>query len=251
MNKFLFSATIIVFNLFNGLAQVSLEVSNYSTGAIIANNAVISETVMAGGQSHTSIKVKNIGTGTKIFGITRTDITMNPGSVAYFCFAGQCYTPVVFSSPASNQLTLTTGQSDLTGVLYYDENATLAGYSEVKYKIFDINNISDNIVFTFKFNSIVSSIKENNFGLASVSDVYPNPSTASNSKINITSNVSINDVEIKITNALGSVVSSRKVDLNSGKNIIELDNDSLNSGIYFVSISSTNHKIVKKFTITK
>jgi hypothetical protein len=251
MNKFLFSATIIVFNLFNGLAQVSLEISNYSTGAIIANNAVISETVMAGGQSHTSIKVKNIGTGTKIFGITRTDITMNPGSVAYFCFAGQCYTPVVFSSPASNQLTLTTGQSDLTGVLYYDENATLAGYSEVKYKIFDINNISDNIVFTFKFNSIVSSIKENNFGLASVSDVYPNPSTASNSKINITSNVSINDVEIKITNALGSVVSSRKVDLNSGKNIIELDNDSLNSGIYFVSISSTNHKIVKKFTITK
>jgi hypothetical protein len=251
MNKFLFSATIIVFNLFNGLAQVSLEISNYSTGAIIANNAVISETVMAGGQSHTSIKVKNIGTGTKIFGITRTDITMNPGSVAYFCFAGQCYTPVVFSSPASNQLTLTTGQSDLTGVLYYDENATLAGYSEVKYKIFDINNITDNIVFTFKFNSIVSSIKENNFGLASVSDVYPNPSTASNSKINITSNVSINDVEIKITNALGSVVSSRKVDLNSGKNIIELDNDSLNSGIYFVSISSTNHKIVKKFTITK
>jgi hypothetical protein len=251
MNKFLFSATIIVFNLFNGLAQVSLEISNYSTGAIIANNAVISETVMAGGQSHTSIKVKNIGTGTKIFGITRTDITMNPGSVAYFCFAGQCYTPVVFSSPASNQLTLTTGQSDLTGVLYYDENATLAGYSEVKYKIFDINNISDNIVFTFKFNSIVSSIKENNFGLASVSDVYPNPSTASNSKINITSNVSINDVEIKITNALGSVVSSRKVDLNSGKNIIELDNDSLNSGIYFVSISSTNNKIVKKFTITK
>ncbi len=251
MNKFLFSATIIVFNLFNGLAQVSLEISNYSTGAIIANNAVISETVMAGGQSHTSIKVKNIGTGTKIFGITRTDITMNPGSVAYFCFAGQCYTPVVFSSPASNQLTLTTGQSDLTGVLYYDENATLAGYSEVKYKIFDINNISDNIVFTFKFNSIVSSIKENNFGFASVSDVYPNPSTASNSKINITSNVSINDLEIKITNALGSVVSSRKVDLNSGKNIIELDNDSLNSGIYFVSISSTNHKIVKKFTITK
>lgn len=251
MNKFLFSATIIVFNLFNGFAQVSLEISNYSTGAIISNNAVISETVMAGGQSHTSIKVKNIGTGTKIYGITRTDITMNPGSVAYFCFAGQCYTPVVFSSPASNQLTLTTGQSDLTGVLYYDENATLAGYSEVKYKVFDINNISDNIVFTFKFNSIVSSIKENNFGLASVSDVYPNPSTGSNSKINITSNASINDVEVKITNALGSVVSSRKVDLNSGKNIIELDNDSLNSGIYFVSISSTNHKIVKRFTITK
>lgn len=251
MNKILFISSIVVFNLINGFAQVSLEVSNSTSGSIIANNAVISETVVAGGQSHTSISIKNIGTGTKIFGITRTDITMNPGSVAYFCFAGQCYTPVVFSSPAANQLTLTTGQSDLTGALYYDENATLAGYSEVKYKIFDINNITDNTVFTFKFNSIVSSIKENNFGLASVSDVYPNPSTASNSKINITANVIINDVQIKIMNALGSEVSSRKVDLNSGKNIIELDNESLDSGIYFVTISSTNHKIVKKFTLNK
>jgi len=232
-------------------AQISLEVSNSTSGVIIANNSVISETVIAGGQSHTSITIKNIGTGTKIFGITRTDITMNSGSVAYFCFAGQCYTPIVFSSPAANQLTLTTGQSDATGSLYYDENATLAGYSEVKYKIFDINNISDNIIFTFKFNSIISSVKENNFGLASVSDVYPNPSTVINSKINITSNTSLSDVEVKITNALGSVVSSRKVDLSSGKNIIELDNDSLNSGIYFVTISSSNHKIVKKFTLTK
>jgi hypothetical protein len=251
MNKYLFSVTIILFNLINGLAQVSLEISNSTSGNIISNNAVISETVMAGGQSHTSIKVKNIGTGTKVFGMTRTDITMNPGSVAYFCFAGQCYTPIVFSSPSTNQLTLTSGQSDLTGVLYYDENATASGYSEVKYKIFDINNITDNVVFTFKFNSIISSIKENNLGLANVSDVYPNPSTASNSKINVTSNVNLSDVEIKITNALGSVVSNRKVDLNSGKNIIELDNDSLNSGIYFVTISSSNYKIVKKFTLTK
>ena len=250
MYKFLFSAAILVFNLMNGFAQVSLQITNSISGSAIVNNAIISETVIAGGQSHTSLTIKNIGTGTKIFGITRTDVTLNPGAVAYFCFGGQCYTPSVFSSPAANQLTLTTGQSDATGSLYYDENAALSGYSEVKYKIFDINNITDNVVFTFKFNSIVSSIQEKNFGLASVSDVYPNPSS-SNSKINITSHLNMNNVDIKITNALGSLVSVKTVDLSVGKNTIELDNENLSGGIYFVSISHNNNKIVKKFTLNK
>jgi hypothetical protein len=50
---------------------------------------------------------------------------------------------------------------------------------------------------------------------------------------------------------LGSVVSLKNIQLTAGKNNIQLDSESLNSGIYFATISSGSNKIVKKFTINK
>jgi hypothetical protein len=250
MKKLLFIITTIVLGSFYSKGQTSVEIKNFATSVIIPNNSIISETVIAGGLSHTTISVKNIGSVTKVFGITRVDLVLNTGSAAYFCFGGQCFTPIVFTSPAVNQLTLTPGQSNTTGVLYYEEDAVLAGYSEVKYKVFDVNNVADNVVFTFKFNSIVSSIKESYSVFAFVSDVFPNPSI-SKAQITVSSNVNIDNVIISITNALGSIVSTKNIDLSGGKNTVVLDTENLSSGLYFATILHSNTKIIKKFTLNK
>jgi len=86
--------------------------------------------------------------------------------------------------------------------------------------------------------------------LTSISDVYPNPS-ANKAQITVNSKVNTNNASVSITNALGSIISVKNIELSAGKNNIHLDSENLNSGIYFATISSGNNKIVKKFTVNK
>jgi hypothetical protein len=83
-----------------------------------------------------------------------------------------------------------------------------------------------------------------------VSEVFPNPS---NTKASIVVNAlsDLNTSTVSILNTLGSVVSSKNIELFMGKNTVSLDVETLSSGIYFATITSGNFKTVKKFTINK
>jgi hypothetical protein len=246
MKKLLLLISTLVIGLSNTNAQTSLEISNNSQGGLIQNNDVITDDVLSGGQSHIYIAIKNISSSTKTYGLKRTDVVLNTDADAYFCFAGTCYVPAVTTSP--NNVTLNAGQQDQPTQIYLDENG-VQGYSEIKYEVYDVNNPSDVVTFTFKYNPLLTSVKNHTALFASVSDVYPNPSV-NKAQIVVNSTVANNAV-ISITNALGSVVSSRNLELTAGKNTVALDAENLNSGIYFATISSGNSKIVKKFTINK
>ncbi len=249
MKKLLLLISTLIIGLSNTNAQSSIEVSNNSAGGLIANNDILTEDVLTGGQSHVYIAVKNISSTTKTYGFRRTDLVLNSGAEAYFCFAGTCYVPAVTTSP--NNVTLNAGQTDVPTQLYYDENVA-QGYSEIKYEVFDVNNPNDVLTFVFKYNPSFSpaAVKNNAALFSSASDVYPNPS-ANKAFISVNSTISINDAKVSITNALGSVVSTKTVDLSIGKNTVSLDSENLGAGIYFATISSNNTKIVKKFTINK
>ncbi|MES2761721.1 MAG: T9SS type A sorting domain-containing protein [Bacteroidota bacterium] len=243
---------LIVSGLFIGLsnldAQSSIELTNNSTGTPITNNSVFSEMVATGGQSHVYIQLKNIGSSTVTYAVKKYDIVTNSGGDAYFCWGGQCFPPTTTVTPVANYVTLTAGQLYTPQSFYYDETVA-EGYTEVKYELYDVNNPSDAIVFTFKFNPLSTSVRDNSSLFSAVSGVYPNPSV-SKAQISVNSKVNLSTV-VTITNALGAVVSAKNIDLSTGKNVITLDSENLTSGIYFATISSDNTKIVKKFTVNK
>ena len=248
MKKLLLLASTLIIGLTNFSAQTSIQLTNNSTGNPITNNSVILEDVATGGQSHVYLQLKNISSSSVTYAVKKTEIVINSGADAYFCWGGQCFPSSTTVTPVANYATLTAGEVYAPQSFYYDENST-EGYSEVQYELYNVNNPNDAITFTFKFNPNLLSVRNNGNLFTSISDVYPNPS-ANKAQIMINSKINTN-TSVSIVNALGSVVSVKNIELFAGKNSIHLDSENLNSGIYFATISSGNTKIVKKFTVNK
>jgi hypothetical protein len=237
-------------------AQSSVIVNDFSNGQVsIANNSILSLTTLSGDHLTTEINVKNTSNTTKVYKLKRTDEILNPGASAYFCVGGgNCYTPATTIAPLSVTLTAngTSGDDLYSQSLMYLldlEEATNPGISHIKYEIYDVNNPSDLFTFTIYYNDAVS-VKENSQLFASISNVYPNPSINS-ANINLVSAEFLDNATLSITNSLGAIVSSKKIDLVAGKNTVTINSEFLVSGIYFVTISSNKNKIVKKFTVNK
>jgi hypothetical protein len=249
MKKLILIISSLIIAISNLDAQTSIELTNNSTGIVITNNSDILEDVATGGQSHVYIQLKNISSSTVTYAVKKTEILINSGADAYFCWGGQCFPTTTTVTPAANYKTLAAGEVYAPQSFYYDENVA-AGYSEIKYEIYNINNPNDAIAFTFKFNPTLTSIKNNSLHVASISDVYPNPAV-NKAQLLINCNSIGNNAVINITNALGSVVISKNIELSLGKNAVVLDTESLTSGVYFATILTNNTKTIKKFTINK
>lgn len=237
---------------FGGLeatAQSSLSVTNISDGnSPVVNSYTLYVGIDNNSSSQIDFNVTNTSANTTSYKVRRYEDLLNPGGAAYFCFNGTCYTPTTFVSPTA--MTLTTGQDAISLQkpiqLHYDE-APSAGLSNIRYHIYNTNDANDVFVLTISY-SPSASLKNNHSVLSSVSAVYPNP--ASNQAfIAIQSNTNGANVAVTITNALGSVVSTKNSTLALGKNVLGLDSENLNSGIYFVTLVSGSTKYVKKFII--
>lgn len=235
-----------------GVKAQSFEMYDGSGGAMITNNQIITEDVLVGGQSHIYVYIKNTSSSSTTYAIRRTDQVLNSGSEAYFCFGslGTCFPPSSTTVTPTDYLTVDAGASSGNQQLYFDENGPNQGYSEIIYEFFNVNNTSDKITFTFRFNPLLSGIKENSALFSSVSSVYPNPSN-NNAHIKLHSTANIKNASVSILNSLGSTVSSNTTALNLGDNTVRLDTESLPSGIYFATISAGKTKIVKKFVVNK
>ena len=249
MKKHLLSISIVLV-AFIAKAQTSITVTDNSTSAVISNSATIYATTTGSAAEEKDFTVKNTSGGTISYHVRRTDIVLNKisssdSAVARFCFGTACFVPTTTITPTPVAIASNATQSLKT---YLDE-ATISGLSKVKYQIFNASNVNDIFTFTIFYNSPLK-VKENADILESVSDVFPNPST-NKAQLIINSNVNTSNVIITITNALGSTVSTKTIDLYNGKNAILLDIENLNTGIYFAAISTSNNKIVKKFTINK
>jgi hypothetical protein len=150
-------------------------------------------------------------------------------------------------------MTLTPNQtlsSQSISLLLDLEEAPTPGYSSIRYQIYNINDASDVFNFTLKYNDMGVSVKENASAFASVSGVYPNPSTAK-AFINLNSASEVGNVTITVSNTLGAIVYTKTAALSTGKNTVALDVDNLVSGVYFATLTSGNTVITRKFTINK
>ena len=255
MKKRILLASTLLISSLAFFAQSTLLVTNASNGgSIITNSMVIQRTVAANGMDLIAIDFKNISTTTKTYKIhmfydTRFYVAgaVSDTSNPFFCFGPTCY-PV--NKMISNPVTLNANQDSTGSSIHYDETIQ-AGYSSIRYRLYETSPAStDYMEFTVKYNDPTASIKTNNLALFYASEVFPNPS---NSKASIVVNVlsDMNAGVVSITNTLGSVVSSKNIELLTGKNTISLEVETLSSGIYFATITSGNFKTVKKFTINK
>ncbi len=253
MKRLLLIASTLFMGSFQMMAQSSLAVTDVNNGmASVVDNSNISYTIAALGHLTSEIDAKNTSASTKYYKLKRFDDVLNSGASAYFCVGGaNCYPPTVFTSPITMTLTPNQTLSSQSLSLLLDlEEGTTSGYSSIRYQIYNINDVNDVFTFTLKYNETATSVKETASLFSSVSSIYPNPSV-SKAHINITSIEAIENVTLSVTNSLGSVVSTKQIDLTVGKNTIGIDSEALSSGIYFATITSNNTKIVKKFTVNK
>lgn len=256
MKKLILLASTLLISSVALVAQSTLLVTETAHGASISNGQTIYLTVGGSGSSQYDINIKNIGSTTKTYKMkmfydVRNYVAVGDTANPFFCYGGTCEVPNTMTSKSE---TLTPNQDALSNShpisVHYDE-ASIAGLSSIRYRIYDVNNPNvDFMEFTMKYNDPTASIKTNASLLSFVSDIFPNPSNIKAS-INITSLYDFNNVVVSITNALGSIVSSKHIELYSGKNNIDLDSQALSSGLYFATISVNNIKITKKFTISK
>ncbi|MBP8033409.1 MAG: T9SS type A sorting domain-containing protein [Bacteroidia bacterium] len=258
MKKHILLFSALILNSIGLLAQSSLQVTNVTNGnSIITNGMVIYRNVGALVMDQLDINIKNTSSSTKtykmrMFQDVRNIVAPGDSSNPYFCFGGQCYTPYIFTS-AKTETLVTNGDATTNGhpiSVHYDE-ATSAGVSSIRYRIFETTSAAtDMFEFTIKYNDPAAGVKSYSSLLSSISDVYPNPSN-NKAFITVNSTVDANSTLVTITNALGSNVYSKNIELSIGKNTIPLEIESLSSGMYFATIISGNFKTVKKFNINK
>ena len=170
-------------------SQTSIQVTNITntnSPVVVAANSDVLVTTHAFQTKDVTFDIKNTATaGTNTYVVKRYDIVRNKTSmpdtaVAHFCFAGNCYLTDTYVSPA---VALNHGQStsELTGlnfVLDADlDEASVVGFSHIKYTVKNIAVPADSLQFSIKYNSSptgTTSIKETNKTLSSF-EIFPNP----------------------------------------------------------------------------
>lgn len=244
--------SILFFGLFTLVVNAqtpTFEIQNDDNASVVVvNNEVFIKSVAALAMDQSNFSIKNISATSQTITVIKHEDLLNMVSAsdiaeAVFCTGTSCYPPDVFTS----EVVLSAGESmvfkaDLT-------EASVVGESNVRYKFKNSNDPNETISFTIKYN-VPTSIKKQSSLFNAVSSVYPNPAS-SVAFLNITAVENIKDLKVNVIDALGSVVNSKSIELNKGKNTIAIETEYLHSDIYFISISNKESKVTKNITVTK
>jgi len=130
-------------------------------------------------------------------------------------------------------------------IVYLDEASAL-GLSNIGY---EVQNGTEKLAITMRYN-FATGIATNLNDLSSASNIYPNPSS-SKSFIDVNALKELSGTSLKVYNCLGALVSSKEISLQKGKNKISIDNESLETGVYFVKIINGSSTLTRKLTVTK
>ena len=266
--------TFIILGLSTCISAQSFSVyktNNLGTNTeTITNGYSLIETSSPSTLINTKIKIKNNAATTQTFNVIRSIVAQNPvlfldnsanTPSSYFCFGYTCYSSAVNTAPSTDYTILSASGSTSTTFpfadnsyansqpfsIYLDEG-TAPGYYVIKYKVFNVANANDTLSFKVIYNQTLG-VKENKNSLDFLCDIYPNPSKDETSlKINA---ISATKANVVIVNSLGQTICTKKIDLSSGTNLVELDTKNYASGLYSVIVETNNQKVIKKLIVTK
>jgi hypothetical protein len=211
----------------------------------ITNNAIFDKATSLTADVSYYFILKNITATTQTYTIRKYDNLLNTVSVgdeaaAYFCTGTTCYVPTVYSA-----LFVIPANSSDDFIVYLDEASAL-GLSNIGY---EVQNGTEKLAITMRYN-FATGIATNLNDLSSASNIYPNPSS-SKSFIDVNALKELSGTSLKVYNCLGALVSSKEISLQKGKNKISIDNESLETGVYFVKIINGSSTLTRKLTVTK
>jgi hypothetical protein len=237
--------------------QASLEcatLNNIGTATVLALPNAYTHTINTNPNQNNSftntllIQIKNKSTSSYTYSLKRYDEVLGNSAVPYFCVAGNCYPTTTTLTPA-NQGIPVSASSTYTDQLTVDITETASTvYSRIRYKFTNQSNPNDTLSFRIVYNQVLA-INELGSTLVSISDVMPNPSVGK-AFVNVQSAKNA-DCLIKCTNTLGSLMYTKTVQLNEGKNKLDVTSDlPLSDGIYFISIQQGNQVVTKRMIVT-
>ncbi len=135
---------------------------------------------------------------------------------------------------------------------WISETIALTGFAMpnvlVKFKVTNDNGNNlylDNINLSQPVPSGIASINREDANLS----IFPNPA-ANETTLKITSANAVSST-VKVMNAIGQVVYTKQVSLNSGATNIKIDTKDLANGIYFLVVESDKNSSTKKLVISK
>lgn len=176
--------------------------------------------------------------------LSRRIISEVPGSYNIFCFGGGCYDS---QNHADNPMVLQPGQtSEGTDFHFVYNPCGNEGTTSVSYSFTSADyNVSLQVNYIYSTVGIGSSdLRVNNF------TAYPNPATTSVTVAYDLSGIGTSsDVNLVITNLVGSKVAVRSLNGTSGK--VGVDISTLDAGIYFYSIEANGQAISTRKLIVK
>jgi Secretion system C-terminal sorting domain len=245
--KQLYTLSILLFFISGLNAQLtSFEIRDANNNTLITNGGIYYKSTTAYSNEVFIYTIKNITASSQTYNFTKIDVQMNKigpadSAFAYFCTGILCFGSTTYTS----NVTLTAGE---VMTLRFDlEEASAAGLSIVKYGIKNANS-SETFSVTFQYNNPLGL--RDNFNLQfSSTGIYPNPGL-DNLYLNIISK-DPETIHYSIVNILGETVANASSSLEAGENVLKLDTELLESGIYYLRMFGQSQLPAQKFVVLK
>jgi len=236
----------------------------------ILNGSSIPVTTTATAINFNGVKIKNLAANTVSLSVVRTisfqspaiNVTPTSKPSTYFCFGNACF-PNYVSTVTGSDYTILLGagntdtnfpysdDSDYNNQpfkIYLEEGSTQGKYY-VNYKVFNVANQNDSILFTIRYNDFLE-VQKYSLSPESVSEPFPNPT---HNIVKLALNFSEEKkVEIRVTNQLGQLIyCSLENNLGQGKQYLELNTSQWNEGFYNLDITANGVHLNRKLVISK
>lgn len=194
------------------------------------------------------IKIKNNTNRPIQIVVKRLEQVIGTSQLSYFCWGSECYDTEVNQLPLSKKLEPGETSSKFKTVL---ETGLVAGFSTVKYLIYDRDNPSDAVEYEVTYTVEDMNSKKAIFSSEEVhiNDVYPNPVV---DFAIIDYNLLQEDVKAKIVihNVLGSIIGEYELAYLETK--LKINTEDFNPGVYFYTLYIDNDGIMtRKLVIRK
>lgn len=239
----------------SAFAQNSFVLYKKNTTTSVTPNATYDAVTTPTDLTTNTFDLENISATTKEYNVTRYDLflhrtTATDTAEARYCFASQCYGATVYTGLFT--LTLTAGANTSTLGAYFSLDCDLAesgkiGYSLVKYTVFNVNQPSDSIQFTMRYNQALQFVGINEQkSLGTKAAFAPNPAKEHTSFVVTAPAASVGNLQV--INSIGQVVISQKLEIAAGKNTYPVQLTGLAAGVYIAQLSEggklTSQKLI-------
>ncbi|UII34913.1 T9SS type A sorting domain-containing protein [Fulvivirga ulvae] len=193
------------------------------------------------------IKIKNNSNRPIQIIVKRLEQVIGTSQSSYFCWGSECYAAETNQMPLSKKLEPGETSSKFKTVL---ETGLVAGFSTVKYLIYDRDNPSDAVEYEVTYTVEDLNNKKAIFSSDEVhiNDVYPNPVV---DFAIIDYNLLHEDTHAKIVihNVLGSIIGEHELAYLETK--LKINTEEFNPGVYFYTLYIDNDGVMTRKLVVR